>query len=311
MRTEWLEWLVLFKKYNSLQKVSNVCHVTPQNIGKMFDKLEEEMGVTLFERKGRNLSLTSVGVDFAMAAENIVYTIENLKDKYAAQQEELTGTIEIVGASKQIVQNVLISFMQRYPKVRVQYTDLGFREALDYVKKEPSVLAFVPIFLSESFNSMLKEYESNCNINLLFKDEQRVFISKNSELAGLKSVSFNDLKKEKIIIYARSDAENGEVVFKNFISKNDLAFEMISTNSMDYFMTVVEKNLAVGLAVYSNYLGMEKRRDVLCLKIRDANDYMWSEYYWALVYNIHKKFTLCDKAMITAIEQYCRQFDKI
>ena len=53
MKTEWLEWLVLFKKYKSLQKVSDVCHVTPQNIGKMFNHLEDELGVQLFEKKGK------------------------------------------------------------------------------------------------------------------------------------------------------------------------------------------------------------------------------------------------------------------
>jgi len=37
MKTEWLEWLILYKKYNSLQKVSDICHVTPQNIKKMFN----------------------------------------------------------------------------------------------------------------------------------------------------------------------------------------------------------------------------------------------------------------------------------
>ncbi|MBO5300657.1 MAG: hypothetical protein J6A81_00390, partial [Peptococcaceae bacterium] len=94
MKTEWLEWLILYKKYNSLQKVSDICHVTPQNIKKMFNHLENEMGVTLFEKKGKVLKLTDACQELVEVAEQTLNSIEQIKDKYSGQQNSVSGELK-------------------------------------------------------------------------------------------------------------------------------------------------------------------------------------------------------------------------
>ena len=309
MKTEWLEWLVLFKKYKSLQKVSDVCHVTPQNIGKMFNHLEDELGVQLFEKKGKTIYLTVAGQELADTSEVIISSLEIFKDKYTAQQKTISGSLEVLSTTSQIMQDVLNSFLRRYPDVKVSYVDTTFEEALKYVKTNPDAIAFIPIWQNATFYKMLKKYEPYCNIQMLYKDEQRVFAAKDSLLGTMKSNSLNDLKEKKIVSYSKSEKpDEAKHIFKNIIQDNiEFDLNITGTNSMYYFQTMVKNGLAVGMGLYSNFKYLEEDKAICSMKIYDE---LVSPCVWSLVYNVNKKITECDKAFFTMLTQHCTQLKK-
>ena len=309
MKTEWLEWLILYKKYNSLQKVSDICHVTPQNIKKMFNHLEDEMGVTLFEKKGKVLKLTDACQELVEVAEQTLNSIEQIKDKYNRQKQSVSGELKVISTSSQIIQDVLRTFLQRYPDVKLSYVDTTFEEALKIVKEQQDVIAFIPVWQSKSFYKLLKKYESHCNIHMLYKDEQRVFVSKNSDLASRKVLSLKDLQHKKIISYSKSgNADDAKQIFYHVIQKT-VAFELniTGTNSMQYFQTVVKNDFAVGMGLYSNFKYLEVEEGICSVAIKDET---LSSCVWCLVYNVNKKITSTDKAFINILTQHCQQLNK-
>ena len=309
MKTEWLEWLILYKKYNSLQKVSDICHVTPQNIKKMFNHLENEMGVTLFEKKGKVLKLTDACQELVEVAEQTLNSIEQIKDKYSRQKQSVSGDLKVISTSSQIIQDVLRTFLQRYPDVKLSYVDTTFEEALKIVKEQQDVIAFIPIWQNATFYKMLKKYEPYCNIQMLYKDEQRVFVAKDSLLGTMKSISLNDLKEKKIVSYSKSEKpDEAKHIFKNIIQDNiEFDLNITGTNSMYYFQTMVKNGLAVGMGLYSNFKYLEEDKAICSMKIYDE---LVSPCVWSLVYNVNKKITECDKAFFTMLTQHCTQLKK-
>ena len=223
MKTEWLEWLILYKKYNSLQKVSDICHVTPQNIKKMFNHLEDEMGVTLFEKKGKVLKLTDACQELVEVAEQTLNSIEQIKDKYSGQQNSVSGELKVMSTSSQIILDVLHTFLQRYPDVKFSYMDTTFEEALKSVKGNQDIIAFIPVWQNESFYKLLKKYESHCNIHMLYRDEQRVFVSKHSDFSSRKAITLRELQNKKIVSYSKSgNPDEAKMVF-DYVIKKDAA----------------------------------------------------------------------------------------
>ncbi|MBO4948483.1 MAG: LysR family transcriptional regulator [Peptococcaceae bacterium] len=309
MKTEWLEWLVLFKKYKSLQKVSDVCHVTPQNIGKMFGHLEDELGVQLFEKKGKTIYLTAAGRELADTAEKITNSLEQFKDKYTNTQNAIIGELELLSTDSLIMQDVLNSFLKRFPAVKISYMDVSFREALDYVKENKNVIAFVPIWQNEAFYTLLKKYEPYCNIHMLFKDENRIFMSKEADLAKRKVITIGDLQGKKIVSYIKNGRpEDAKEVFYRLISKDSASdLDIIGTNSIHYFQTVVKNNLALGMGLYSNFKQLEEEKNICSVKIDGEGV---AACIWSLIYNVNKKISVCDKLFISALEQYCTQLTK-
>jgi len=309
MKTEWLEWLILYKKYNSLQKVSDICHVTPQNIKKMFNHLEDEMGVTLFEKKGKVLKLTDACQELVEVAEQTLNSIEQIKDKYSGQQNSVSGELKVMSTSSQIILDVLHTFLQRYPDVKFSYMDTTFEEALKSVKGNQDIIAFIPVWQNESFYKLLKKYESHCNIHMLYRDEQRVFVSKHSDFSSRKVITLKELQNKKIVSYSKSgNPDEAKMVF-DYVIKKDASFELniTGTNSMQYFQTVVKNDFAVGMGLYSNFKYLEAEDGICSVAIKDES---LSACVWCLVYNVNKKITPTDKAFINTLTQHCQQLNK-
>ena len=309
MKTEWLEWLILYKKYNSLQKVSDICHVTPQNIKKMFNHLEDEMGVTLFEKKGKVLKLTDACQELVEVAEQTLNFIEQIKDKYSGQQNSVSGELKVMSTSSQIILDVLHTFLQRYPDVKFSYMDTTFEEALKSVKGNQDIIAFIPVWQNESFYKLLKKYESHCNIHMLYRDEQRVFVSKHSDFSSRKAITLRELQNKKIVSYSKSgNPDEAKMVF-DYVIKKDASFELniTGTNSMQYFQTVVKNDFAVGMGLYSNFKYLEAEDGICSVAIKDES---LSACVWCLVYNVNKKITPTDKAFISTLTQHCQQLSK-
>ena len=309
MKTEWLEWLILYKKYNSLQKVSDICHVTPQNIKKMFNHLEDEMGVTLFEKKGKVLKLTDACQELVEVAEQTLNSIEQIKDKYSGQQNSVSGELKVMSTSSQIILDVLHTFLQRYPDVKFSYMDTTFEEALKSVKGNQDIIAFIPVWQNESFYKLLKKYESHCNIHMLYRDEQRVFVSKHSDFSSRKVITLKELQNKKIVSYSKSgNPDEAKMVF-DYVIKKDASFELniTGTNSMQYFQTVVKNDFAVGMGLYSNFKYLEAEDGICSVAIKDES---LSACVWCLVYNVNKKITPTDKAFINILTQHCQQLNK-
>ena len=309
MKTEWLEWLILYKKYNSLQKVSDICHVTPQNIKKMFNHLEDEMGVTLFEKKGKVLKLTDACQELVEVAEQTLNSIEQIKDKYSGQQNSVSGELKVMSTSSQIILDVLHTFLQRYPDVKFSYMDTTFEEALKSVKGNQDIIAFIPVWQNESFYKLLKKYESHCNIHMLYRDEQRVFVSKHSDFSSRKVITLKELQNKKIVSYSKSgNPDEAKMVF-DYVIKKDASFELniTGTNSMQYFQTVVKNDFAVGMGLYSNFKYLEAEDGICNVAIKDES---LSACVWCLVYNVNKKITPTDKAFINTLTQHCQQLNK-
>ena len=287
MKTEWLEWLILYKKYNSLQKVSDICHVTPQNIKKMFNHLEDEMGVTLFEKKGKVLKLTDACQELVEVAEQTLNFIEQIKDKYSGQQNSVSGELKVMSTSSQIILDVLHTFLQRYPDVKFSYMDTTFEEALKSVKGNQDIIAFIPVWQNESFYKLLKKHESHCNIHMLYRDEQRVFVSKHSDFSSRKVITLKELQNKKIVSYSKSgNPDEAKMVF-DYVIKKDASFELniTGTNSMQYFQTVVKNDFAVGMGLYSNFKYLEAEDGICSVAIKDES---LSACVWCLVYNVNK-----------------------
>lgn len=84
-------------------------------------QLEKELGIQLFERIGKKISLTERGVEFTAYA-NEIMRVTNQALTFASVEEEMEGTLRIGGVesvSTAILPEMIHSFHRQYPKVRL------------------------------------------------------------------------------------------------------------------------------------------------------------------------------------------------
>lgn len=97
--------------------------LTPSAVSKLIGRLEDRLGVRLFHRTTRSLSLTEEGRAFKQRCVEILNDIEQAEAAVSALHDHVTGTLRItatVAFTRVHVLPLLPEFMSLYPDLRVE-----------------------------------------------------------------------------------------------------------------------------------------------------------------------------------------------
>lgn len=132
-------------------------------LSNLIGKLERRLGVRLFNRTTRSVSLTDAGQNFVDQIRPAVRTLHDAMSAARSQQETPSGTLRInafATGAREVLGPLLLKFLRRYPQVHIDLVtegrivdiveagfDLGLRSA-DLV---PSDMIAVPVGPARSF----------------------------------------------------------------------------------------------------------------------------------------------------------------
>ncbi len=125
----------------SFAKAGRELAQTPSTIAKSINRLETQLGVKLFHRTTRQVSLTPDGQRLFEQCQRILDEVELLKSFAAGARGEPTGTLRVdapLTYGKRVIVPVLAKLLERHPQLKVdarlsdRYADL-VREGLDAV----------------------------------------------------------------------------------------------------------------------------------------------------------------------------------
>ncbi|EJL25731.1 LysR family transcriptional regulator [Novosphingobium sp. AP12] len=91
-------------------------------------KLERELGVRLFNRTTRSVSLTDAGRTFVIQIKSALEDIQKAMNTARSQQETPSGTLRInafATAAREIMAPLVVSYLQRYPQVHIDLVTEG------------------------------------------------------------------------------------------------------------------------------------------------------------------------------------------
>lgn len=104
-------------------KTSRELHVSPSGLSRTVQRLEHEVGQTLFDRDNRTVTLTLAGIRFREYAIQGLDNWAELKRELQQQTDQLSGKLSIfcsVTASYSFLHELLDEFRFRYPAVEIQ-----------------------------------------------------------------------------------------------------------------------------------------------------------------------------------------------
>lgn len=106
-----------------LGKASAQLHMSPSTLSRRISRVEEEVGVLLFERNSTPIRITPEGELFAHYAEHSLQAWQGLKNTLSTAVSDLTGCITLycsVTASYSFLADLLSRFRESYPKVELR-----------------------------------------------------------------------------------------------------------------------------------------------------------------------------------------------
>ncbi len=134
MEIRVLRYFLTVAREQSITGASEVLHITQPTLSRQLAQMEEEIGVKLFDRGARKITLTNEGILLRRRAEEILQLVDKT-EKELIEQEQIEGKITIgCGeiASVQILSELFESFQKKYPLVSFDI----YTASADYVKEQ-------------------------------------------------------------------------------------------------------------------------------------------------------------------------------
>lgn len=121
MELRVLRYFLTVAKEETITQAAKLLHITQPTLSRQLSELEEELGVQLFQRGKRKITLTKQGMLLRSRAEELIGLADKTEQEVGASSLELSGTLSI-GAAETMATKILpplfSALHERYPLVR-------------------------------------------------------------------------------------------------------------------------------------------------------------------------------------------------
>lgn len=230
-----LEYIVAIDEYRHFATAAEKCFVTQPTLSMQIKKLEEELGVIIFDRSRQPVVPTDLGAKLIEQARMTLASTERIKEIIKEERQEVEGTLKI-GIIPTLAPYLLPVFIghyiRKYPAVKVEVEELVSEEIIRKLKHD---LIDVGLFVTPYKDEKIIE----CPV---FYEEMLVYAHPDSLLLKQKDISLKDIATPEIWMLGDGHCFRNQVVNlceMSGIQHNNLPFEFES-NSLETLMKIVD-----------------------------------------------------------------------
>jgi len=119
-------------RHSSMARAAETLHLTPPAVSMQIKEIESQVGLPLFDRHGRTVSLSTAGEYFLVYAKRLLATLKDAESAMARFKKLEAGllTVGLVSTAKYFVPRLLVRFRQEHPGVEVKLQVSANREQL-------------------------------------------------------------------------------------------------------------------------------------------------------------------------------------
>lgn len=316
MRIEQLIYLNEIAKTNSISISAENLFVSQPAISSAINKLEEELGSSLFTRSKNGVYLTPFGQEILEEAKVVLKHIENIQDIAHRQKmpeyKKLQGTFSIQMPppfSIWVFGNIIHQLKEHFPLVTFQCQENDPSTIKDSSNSLKYDLNILPIFnhtfdhtenkvaKNENISSIIEKYIKDCphlKADMIFSTRLFVSVSVDSPLAKKKSISLKELASLPLgsLNYAYDSTNYIQQLFDESVKLNIV----FSTNNFYHLLDQIKKGECVST---SNSL----QPNIPGLTLIPISDSCKMKYY--AVYNADNKFYPVITDFLNLTKKFC------
>jgi LysR family transcriptional activator of glutamate synthase operon len=197
MEIHQLQYVLALEKFMSFTLAANEICVSQSTLSHQIKKLEEELGVSLFVRTTRSLTLSPAGKEFIEYAKSIVLGIQRAQNAMLEHTNLDKGNIKI-GAIRTIafsgITSVIAAFQKTYPGISIELYEANSDNLIKKLNSEIDV-AFITATNGSNYNF---------DFSPLFEDRLVILVSRSHFLADRKMIDLSEVSQEKFIVMETS-----------------------------------------------------------------------------------------------------------
>lgn len=191
MTIQQLEYILAINKFRHFAKAAEYCRVTQPTLSMMVQKLEDELGVKLFDRSSQPVRPTSVGMKVLEQAQRVLYQASLIKDIVTEEKESVRGSFRLA-VLPTIAPYLLPRFLQHLAE---EHKDLDIR--IQEMQTAPTLSALLKGEIDAAIIAN-QPIESELQGHFLYYEEFFGYVSRNEPIFEKDKIRTTDINDERL-----------------------------------------------------------------------------------------------------------------
>lgn len=187
-----LEYVLSVYKFGHFAKAAEACNVTQPTLSMQISKLEEELGVVIFDRSKKPILLTEVGKKLIEQIQTVLYEARKIESIVQEDKEgDKTGEL-ILGVIPTVAPYLLPKLLpvleKKFPSIDLKIMEMQTQSIIDALETDEIDVGVLAIPIEKP-----KFHEK-----ILYYEPFYVLCQKNHEYAHSKKLKYNALKLDDV-----------------------------------------------------------------------------------------------------------------
>ncbi|MBD1430149.1 hydrogen peroxide-inducible genes activator [Sphingobacterium litopenaei] len=200
-----LEYIVAVDTYRSFVAAAEKCFVTQPTLSMQIQKLEESLGVKIFDRSRQPVVPTEVGLKIIEQARVVLMESKKINEILQEKKGELEGELRvgvIPTVAPYLLPDVITAFLKKYPKVKLQIWEYTTERIVQELKQGILDCGILSTPLTDN----------NIVETPIFYETFVAYVSGKSNLFQKKILSTDDIADEKLWLLNEGHCMRGQVL---------------------------------------------------------------------------------------------------
>jgi LysR family transcriptional regulator, hydrogen peroxide-inducible genes activator len=242
MNLQQLKYVEALASQGSFVAAAQVCNVTQPTLSNGIGQLEDELGLKLFVRTTRKVSLSDSGAqllpgirDILNAQKSLVAAVQKLKNP--EQQLVRIGVSPLIGL--ELVNHIVASFRNANPNVEIFFRELNLTEMSRLLETDQLDFVFGPVDLEHKWGAEWNGVE--------FMTEPLVFLTRDQSRMASNKITLKDIAAEVFVMVP--DACGLTRTIRSVFRTNRIKLKEYAGAAMSYRVLQEWSELGIGSAI--------------------------------------------------------------
>lgn len=253
-----LKYVLAVAEYKNFTLAAEKCFVTQPTLSMQIQKVEEELGIQIFDRTKKPIKITEIGEKIVVQSKSIVNEADRIQDIVDQQKGFIGGEFRL-GIIPTIMPTLLPmflkNFIKKYPKIKLIIEELNTEDIIFKLNNGHLDAAIAATPLNEE---KIKEV-------VLYFEPFVAYIPDDHNAFSKKEIEISDLNMDEILLLQDGHCFRDSVL--NLCKNNNIANNQfqIESGSFETLIKLADEGLGTTLLPYLHTLDL-KEKDQLKLR---------------------------------------------
>ena len=249
-----LQYVLAVAEHKNFTLAAEKCFVTQPTLSMQIQKIEEELGIQIFDRTKKPIQLTEIGQKIVNQSKNIVNEANRIQDIVDQQKGFIGGEFRlgiIPTVMPTLLPMFLNNFIKKYPKVNLIIEELNTDEIIVKLKNGHLDAAIAATPLEEE---KIKEV-------VLFYEPFVAYIPESHSVFEKKEIEVSDLNLDEILLLQDGHCFRDGILnlCKNNPGNSDKFNFHIESGSFETLIKLADEGLGTTLLPYLHTLDLKEK----------------------------------------------------